>query len=457
MFRRLIVLIGFCPILLGCSKELPQLPLVVDKDDGFRLKEISLTEAIERQPGLENCGGFSEDLVDNPKYLDGAAKVKYPRFKGSRPLYAFAGFNRDLLPSDRDIKFFFALDASGGGDSNDTLYFDVNHDLDLTNDPPLHPSKKAWPAGLKPWLSSDDRLMFEEVSVPIDFGPGYGVQPIKFLPIYIKNASVHFVPLSFYAGRIKIGDHPFDAILAREMIGTLGRLNGHVFRLFTMEPGEKGMCENWHPGDELDAFRFVDGKYYTTSATPVGDKLFVKPYTGELGTLRIGPGPRDIKNFSAEGSLTSLASAVQVGKPAGGKSGELQAVSEWQVPVGDYAVYFLTIHYDTFTIDLRSNSHSDGMLWNRRGRPRLFPVQIRKDKPFVLELANKPEFYFTGLDEEEAYKPGEAVFFRAVLIEPVLDILFRGLEDSRKKINDPMVTITDSSGKAVSEGTMPFC
>lgn len=457
MCRQLIVLIVCCTILLGCSQKLPQLPLEVDKDGGFRLKEISLAEALERQPGLENCGGLSGHMMEKPEYLEDAAMVKYPRFKGSRPLYVLAGFNRDFLPSDRDIKFFFALDASGGGDSYDTLYFDVNHDLDLTNDPPLKPSNKTWPAGLKPWLAADDRLMFEELAVPIDFGPGYGVQPVKFLPVYIKNASVHFVPLSFYAGRIKIGDHPFDAILAREMIGTRGRLNGHVFRLFTMEPGEKRMYEDWFPGDELNAFRFVDGKYYTTSATPVGDKLFVKPYTGELGTLRIGPGPRDIKNFTALGSLTSLESAVQVGKPSGRISGEIQPVSEWQVPVGDYAVYFLTIHYDAFTIDLRSNSHSDGKLWNRRGRPRLLLIQIRKDKPFVLELANKPEFYFSGMKKERTYKPDEEVYFRAVLIEPVLDILFSGLEDSRKKINDPMVTITDSSGKVVSEGTMPFC
>ena len=200
MFRRFIVLMASCRLVLGCSKELPQLPLEMDKDGGFRMKEISLTEAIERQPGLENCGGFSEDLVDNPKYLDGAAKVKYPRFKGSRPLFAFAGFNRDFLPSDRDIKFFFALDASGGGDSNDTLYFDVNHDLDLTNDPPLHPSKKAWPAGLKPWLPPDDRLMFEEVSVPIDFGPGYGVQPIKFLPVYIRECLGAFCSIIVLCG-----------------------------------------------------------------------------------------------------------------------------------------------------------------------------------------------------------------------------------------------------------------
>jgi len=78
MFRRFIVLIASCTLLIGCSKELPQLPLKVDNDGGFRLKEISLTEAIQRQPGLENCGGMSEDLVDNPEYLEDAAMDKYP-------------------------------------------------------------------------------------------------------------------------------------------------------------------------------------------------------------------------------------------------------------------------------------------------------------------------------------------------------------------------------------------
>ncbi len=429
------------------------MPLEVDNDGGFRLKEISLAEAIERQPELNNCGGRA-GLKEKTEYLEDKATVKYPQFKGPEPLYGFANFGRDFLKSDKEIKYFFALDASGG-DGYDTLYFDLNHDLDLTNDPPLKLSKNPWPAGFKTHLTADDRLMFEDLAVPIDFGPPYGVQPVKFLPVYIKSAStMHFSPLSFYAGGIKIGDRRFDALVGQDMIGGNARLAGHVFFLHLMNPGKKETFADWW-GTDLGDFRLIDGKYYTVSATPVGDKLFVKPYMGELGTLKIMPGPRKIKNFTAAGSLTSPAVAVQVGQSEAGRSGELQPVAEWQVPVGDYALYSLTLHYDELSIEIGYNFHSDGHLYNLRERPRMFPIQIRKDKPFVLDLANKPEIYFAAPEKDAVYKPGEDVGVIAILTDPVLDIMIRGLDEKGKSL-DPTVTIADSSGKIVAQGTMPF-
>jgi hypothetical protein len=456
MFRRFIFLIASCMLLLGCSKEMPPLPVEVDNDGGFRLKDISLAEAIERQPRLDNCGG-REYIVERREYLDDTTAVKYPQFKGSKPLYGFARFGRNFLNADKEIKYFFALDASGA-DGYDMLYFDVNHDQDLTNDPPLGLSKNPWPAGLKPWLAPEDRLVFEELAIPIDFGPDYGVRPVKFLPVSWKPnvRGMHFVSLSFHAGRIKIAQRQFDVIFGQEMVGASARLDGHVFRLYMMEPGEKRMYEDWFPGDELDPFRLIDDKYYTFSAAPMGDKLFVKPYTGELGTLKIGMGSRNIKNFSAAGSLTSQTSAVQIGKTAPGNQGVLLSVAEWQLPVGDYVPYFLTLHYDALTIEIRCNSHSDGKLFNDRGRPRMFPIQIRKDKPFVLDLANKPEFYFPRSEKNMVYKPGKEVNLEAVLIDPVLGILFRDISENNKSL-DPAVTIRDSRGKIVSEGPMPFC
>ncbi len=114
-----------------------------------------------------------------PEYLEDSAAVKYPQFKGPEPLYGFAKFGRDFLKSDKEIKYFFALDASGA-DGYDTLYFDANHDLDLTNDPPLRLSKKPWPAGLKPLLTADNRLMFEELAFPSISGRVTAFSPLNF-------------------------------------------------------------------------------------------------------------------------------------------------------------------------------------------------------------------------------------------------------------------------------------
>jgi hypothetical protein len=458
MFRRFIVLIASCTFLLGCSKELPQLPLKVDKDGGFRLKEISLKEAIQRQPNIGYCGA-SAGLKEKIESLEDSATVKYPRFKGSKPLYGFAKFGRDFLKSDSEIKYFFALDASGA-DGYDTLYFDVNHDLDLTNDPPLGLNKKPWPKGLMmPGEVLEDSRMFEELTVPIDFGPGYGVQPVKLLPTFNAKYpdTIQFVPLTFRVGRIKIAEHEFDAILEQEMVGEKGKLDGHVFILHIMEPGKKEPLESWL-GTELGAFRFVNGKYYTISTTPIGDKLFVKPYTGDLGTLKIGPGPRDIKDFTVQGYITSQTSAVPIGIKEVGKEGSLQPVTEWQVPVGDYTpgpgILFL-FHYGALSIEIGHNFHSDCQLYDLRERPRKFPIQIRKDKPFVLDLSNKPEILFAYPAKDSVFKPGEEVSVFAVLIDPVLDVMIRGLWEKDKSL-DPMVTITDSSGKTVAEGTTPF-
>lgn len=403
---------------------------------------------------MNNCGARA-GLKEKTEYLEDPATVKYPQFKGPEPLYGFANFGRDFLKSDKEIKYFFALDASGG-DGYDTLYFDVNHDLNLTNDSPLKLSKKPWPAGFKTHLTADNRLMFEDLAVPMDFGPDCGVRPVKLLAVYIKSATtMHFSPLTFYAGGIKIADRRFDALMEQEMIGGNARLEGHVFFLHLMEPGKK-FTATWAGADELNAFRFIDGMYYTVSATPTGDKLFVKPYTGELGTLRIGPGPRNIKNFTAAGSLTSPAAAVQIGKTDAENPLDVRAVDEWQVPVGDYAPYMLSVHYDPLYVEIGYNFHSDGDLYNLRERPRMFPIQIRKDKPFVLDLANKTEIYFAAPKQDSVYKPGDEVRVYAVLIDPVLDIMLRGLNDDKGNSLDPTVTIADSSGKIMAEGTMPF-
>ena len=103
-------------------------------------------------------------------------------------------------------------------------------------------------------------------------------------------------------------------------------------------------------------------------------------------------------------------------------------------------------------------------------------IEIRKDKPYVLDFATKPEVHFLAPPEGETFKPGDQIRLAAVLRIPDNGLMIGGLEDMGKKVGemtwtaedgkqmtspryaslDPTVVITDSSGKKVAEGTMPF-
>ena len=123
---------------------------------------------------------------------------------------------------------------------------------------------------------------------------------------------------------------------------------------------------------------------------------------------------------------------------------------------------------------ISDNYHTDGKRQDRH-KQRKFTVQIRQDKPFILDFSNKPEVMFAGPAKDSVFKPGDQVEVYAVLIDPALDIMIRGINDTRQKIKeeidlgdgkkeirekdkslDPVVIITDSSGKTVAEGPMPF-
>ena len=111
-----------------------------------------------------------------------------------------------------------------------------------------------------------------------------------------------------------------------------------------------------------------------------------------------------------------------------------------------------------------------------RASKRAGRIEIRKDKPYVLDFATKPEVHFRAPSEGEIFKPGDQIWLAAVLRIPHKGLMIGGLEDMGKKTGEikwtaedgkqmtspryaslePTVVITDSSGKKVAEGTMPF-
>ena len=186
--------------------------------------------------------------------------------------------------------------------------------------------------------------------------------------------------------------------------------------------------------DELSTMRRVDGQLYPLSTTPTGDKLFVKPYRGDYGVLEIGPGGRDIKEMSMQGSLRSETAAVGVGRqfarPAAGQT--KQKTSKASVPVGDYLPSYMSLEFGRLQIAISDNYHADGQP-RATDRTRTYGFKIRKDKPFVLDFSNKPSVLFASPARGQTVKPGEEVSVKAVLVDPVLDVMIRRLNDTKRK------------------------
>ncbi len=85
-------------------------------------------------------------------------------------------------------------------------------------------------------------------------------------------------------------------------------------------------------------------------------------------------------------------------------------------------------------------------------------MQVRADKPYVLDFSNEPMVVFDQPPmSQTSFSRGQEIKFAAVLIDPKLDIMIRGLDDtSVRKSLDPNVVITQADGKIVAEGVMPF-
>lgn len=451
----------------------------------FDLTEIPFDKACASLSELQHIGHRVYLGLEKTEYTEDSTKPekevkKYPSLKSDKPLYGTVRFGTDPLHPKEGTDYHFVLDASEPG-KYDCLYFDADHDLDLTNDPSIKVSTDKWPEGL--WARQDDkedRFHFEELSVPMDFGSDLGIRPVKMLPLLFvqqeKTATLMFVSMAFRGGQIKIDDKQFDVILAQPNFIS-GRFDCPWTATYLTPPGKTNAREYWWGADRLGAYRRVNGKFYTLAASPMGDKLIVKLYDGDLGTFKVGPGPRDLKDLKMSGSLISEQLAVAIGtfkeKEEGGYL-DFESVEEFQIPTGDYTIDYLSVHYGPLRISLSVNYHSDGIPRDPK-RENKFAIAIRKDQPFTLDFSNAPDVMFASPAKDQTFAPGDDISVKAVLIDPKLGVMIRNLDDTREKVKketdlgdgkkesyerqkslDPVVTIVDSAGKTVSEGPMPF-
>ena len=150
-------------------------------------------------------------------------------------------------------------------------------------------------------------------------------------------------------------------------------------------------------------------------------------------------------------------------------------MTECRLPVGDYIPNYVTIEFGHLRLSISQNYHSDGKPRDIDRKAWVYGIKIRKEEPFVWDFSNPPDVMFASPAKDQTYKRGDEIKVMAVLIDPKLTIMIRGLVDTERKEKksvelgdgktssyeteaslDPTVTITNAAGKQVAEGLMPF-
>ena len=484
----------------------------------FPLQEISILKTT-LDPALQSdlTRGARAECQEGPH----EAVKAYPKLLSKKPVYGLIRLAADPYQKESGTPLYFVADESGEkppeeepakeepkkeasildtlgaalgikkanrpadeqlpklSNTYDRLYIDLSGDLDLTNDPVVVPMKKPPASLIYRYSSLRQQVVFEEISVPLEFGEDLGRCPVRLVPrLEVQEyqgkeyPGVGFISAVARTGGIKLGDRSYQAVLAQRYL-----ITGRYDRPFTGllltasdNPNGKG---DWWGADQLSAMRLAGDTYYTTTSTPLGDQLIVKPYQGPMGILKIGPGDRKLEKLTIQGGLNSEDTSLAVGKLA--DSGRREPVSECRLPVGDYIPNYVTIEYGDLRIGISENYHSDGKPMSVDRDSWIHGIQIREDKPFVWDFSTPPDVMFASPAKDQTYRPDDEISVKAVLIDPKLTVMIRRLNDTSrmedKEIEtgdgrkstyktqvslDPIVTITNASGKQIAEGPMPF-
>ena len=438
----------------------------------FDLSEVSISDLSQIFVSRYFLRGQSAYCKEKPSIM-----VKYPRLKSDKPLYGSVHFDGASAESKGRGMYHFILDESAGtGRGYNRLYLDHNCDLYLRNEKPLKPTKNPLDEALQGYSFLEQEVYFESFELTFDFGNA-GKHAIEIMPrlrIYQGGRSnLNFIATKARKGEIEIGEAKYDALLGyKYYIGRPFDQTGTSFYLIPKKEPQR--TTTWSGGDNLKkAMHVIGGKYYRFATTPTGDKLFVRPYKGQLGTFEIGAGGRNIQEIAVQGSLRSEETAIAIGGET--ERGWPKPAKSCRLPVGDYLPAMVTITLGRLRISVSENYHTDGQPRGRGSRPDIYGIKIREDKPYVFDFSNKPEVMFASPAKDHRVKLDQELMVKAVLIDPVLDIMIRHLDDTTRKQKkeyltsdgqkrtyerdvslDPKVIITRADGEKVAEGVMPF-
>lgn len=264
-------------------------------------------------------------------------------------------------------------------------------------------------------------------------------------------------------GTITLANRPFMVLLGE-----------NPQREFYLYDVEKKFGPYWWGSWSLHSYHKIDDTFYEFMAVDAGGKIAARPYKGELGVIKVGKGGRELEKVEFNGSVHQQANvSVPIGMIKDYWTGP---VTECEIPVGDYTSHIMTVTYDNLAIEISNNYHTNTQ-GVRGGRDVVYGMKVRKDEPYVLDFSNEPMVIFDQpAADQTSFRRGAQIQFAAVLIDPKLDIMIRGLNDTSVKVDkefkdrdgkvihtakvdkplDPKVVITRSGGEVIAEGVMPF-
>jgi hypothetical protein len=412
----------------------------------YPLEEISIFDYSGPAKGQLQSGQPTTDCDNAPR--DG---VTYPAFQSNKPIYGTVVFDMSLFEPRAGLPYHFAIDESAGA-GYDRLYFDVNHDSDLTNDPPVGRAKDP-PGDMR---NMPESVLFENIRINLDYGPGQGVFPQTVMPRLMRsqeNAYVFFTAPTARRGKIQLGTQEMELVLGQTHVIT-GRYDRPMTGAFLADTKEVLPL--------LGYWRCVNGTFYRLSATPAGDKVTVTPYADPFGILETGTGGRNMAPPTIDfGWISSRDAFIDI-DDCPRKDGKLS------LPVGDYRPFRMAVRYGQRRIGLAIDTSQLG----RKDAPAAFPIAIREDKPFVLDFLGKPEVVFKNPAAGDRLKAGQTLKVEATLRDLGAGTMISALEDTTRKRDSltlpngrtvdlfesvaPALKITNSSGQTIAEGSMPF-
>ncbi len=166
--RAILLAVGLC---LAAS-------VAIGQERVFELTAVSAFDLVEK------ASRFGIGLRGECRDIPDANVVTYPTLKSKAPIYGVARFGEEPRCPNPDsvIRFCFVVDESGGaGAGYDVLYFDLNRDLDLTNDGWLGKQESPPDGAMRSYSSIEQQACFKCVDIPLAFGAG-GTRPLEVMP-----------------------------------------------------------------------------------------------------------------------------------------------------------------------------------------------------------------------------------------------------------------------------------